>query len=104
TRTSSGHSCGSVSSRDAACGRTPTGSTTRCRPTGDPLCCEVTGRLPSNECMTAGNPMVSGPLRRGSSSTIAGTDHWEDCVSEHTAAEQPYAYRRVELVEPDWTR
>ena len=35
-RTSSGHSSRRVSSRSAACGRTPTGATTRCRPTGLP--------------------------------------------------------------------
>ena len=36
TRTSSGQSCGLGSSRQAACGSTPAGSSTRCRPSGDP--------------------------------------------------------------------
>ena len=36
TRTSSGQIAGSASSRQAACGSTPAGSSTRCKPSGDP--------------------------------------------------------------------
>src|SRR6478672_5023128 len=122
-RTSSDHSPGRASRRWAACGSvmaSPVGSSTRCRPTGDDT------RAPSVRSGAAdvGSDTFTNPSvctdgdRRSCASIGAGQPYLHNFVSRtclsQTAAgvtvlrmskvEQPYAYRRRELVEPDWTR
>ena len=93
-RTSSGHSSGPASRTRAAWGSAaPAGSVTRCRPTGEDgvACAQESPRHPTRRRSICGRNVT-----------------WASSVRilprMTTMIDQPYAYRRRELIEPDWTR
>src|SRR3954453_10319410 len=121
-RTSSGQSSGRGGSRSAACGSTPAGSRTRCRPTGLGVRPLSTGCPPSflpSVRKSSGVPFdtqdilwlswhVRNALHKPDAPVRRTRLRLEPLMSIETSigldTGQPYPYRRPELVEPDWTR
>src|SRR3954451_24645480 len=102
-RTSSGPMAGSGSTRRAACGSTPAGSSTRCTPRArsaarctclSRLTRQVQKNLSRPQCSAEDSPVGSPLLRRTVATSEGGS----------TVLEQPYEYSARELVEPDWRR
>ena len=95
-RTSSGPIAGSASSRRAACGSTPAGSSTRCSPSATPLALRrrTSTILPSHSSRHWRTYRVRGIDSRKILPYVAVADAVD---LEAVVLEQPYEYRRREL-------
>ena len=116
-----------MSSRSAACGSTPAGASTRCRPTGLlftwftgflGVICPLHGKSYGGSLDgrrffaysgTTGAILTNGRARAHESAQTAHEErdeHRDDRRPTVSWGEsgQPYPYQRTELVEPDWTR
>src|SRR5260370_2048616 len=111
-RTSSGQISGEASSRAAAWGSTPAGSSTRCRPTGDDAVRTNKAHLflvgrPSDRMFSGAGLDHQDGLRLSCQGGASRERRFEDCREEACpmiTPAQPYDYRRRPLVEPDWRR
>src|SRR5688572_23239328 len=119
-RTSSGAISGRSSSRSAAWGSVPGGLRTRCRPTGDEGWMGVTnGDLTARrwirrtssrslvrhrEDLRPPGAVIPRSLRMTATADVRPDAPRGGSDGADTGLEQPYAYRRQELVEPDWRR